>query len=159
VTNGPGGTIAYDPATQSSGLNITLGGAFNGISFTVSGVPQNGDTFVITDNTGGVSDNRNALLMTDLQNQKTIEGNSTYLEGYTEVLGEVGSTTRRSEISRNAQETLLQQAETAREAKSGVNLDEEAADLVRYQQAYQAAAQIINTSNQLFQTLISAIAR
>ena len=75
------------------------------------------------------------------------------------MVAQVGSTTHQADISRQSQEGLLKQVIAARDAVSGVNLDEEAADLVRFQQAYQAAAQVISSSNALFDALLSAVRR
>lgn len=159
VTNGPGGTIAYNPATDSGGKQFTFA-SYGGVTFTISGVPADGDSFVIANNTGGVSDNRNALQLGDLRNQLTLaNGSATYQGAYGQLVTDVGTTTRRAEINKGAQESLLQQVTEARDAVSGVNLDEEAANLVRFQQAYQAAAQVISISDAMFQTLIDAVRR
>ena len=159
VTNGPGGTIAYNPATDSGGKQFTFA-SYGGVTFTISGVPANGDSFVISNNTSGVSDNRNALQLGDLRNQLTlVNGTASYQGAYGQLVTDVGTTTRRAEINQSAQESLLKQVTEARDAVSGVNLDEEAANLVRFQQAYQAAAQVIAISDTLFQTLIDAVRR
>jgi flagellar hook-associated protein 1 FlgK len=71
----------------------------------------------------------------------------------------VATSTRQADISRNAQAAVLKQAQDTRESISGVNLDEEAANMVRFQQAYQAAARVIAVADTLFQTLLSAVAR
>jgi flagellar hook-associated protein 1 FlgK len=71
----------------------------------------------------------------------------------------VATSTRQADISRNAQVAVLKQAQETRESISGVNLDEEAANMVRFQQAYQAAARVIAVADTLFQTLLSAVAR
>ncbi len=159
VTNGPGGTLAYDPATESGGKSFTFAG-FGGVSFNVSGVPRSGDTFSIGDNSNGVGDNRNALLLAAIQTTNVLTGGSSTLEeGYGQLVTEVGTLTRQAEISVAVQDTLLSQVTERREASSGVNLDEEAANLLRFQQAYQASAQVISTANQLFADLINAVGR
>jgi flagellar hook-associated protein 1 FlgK len=157
VTGGPGGTLAYNPATESAGKQFTFAG-FGGITFTVSGTPSTADSFVISNNTSGISDNRNALQLADLRNQLTLaNGTATYEGTYGQLVTNVGADTHRAEINKGAQESLLKQVTEARDAVSGVNLDEEAASLVRFQQAYQAAAQVISVSATLFQTLLSAV--
>ncbi len=144
------------PVTYTSGANI----AYNGWQIQITGTPQAGDTFTVQRNTNGVSDNRNALLMGGLQTQLTLSGSSaSYQDLYGQVIAQVGSTTHQADISRQAQEGLLRQVTAARDAVSGVNLDEEAADLVRFQQAYQAAAQVISSSNSLFDALLNAVRR
>jgi len=161
--NAASGYIILDAAgnteasgTYTAGSNIT----FNGIQFSINGQPNLGDTFSIQPNTSGVSDNRNALLLAGLQFQQTLNGNNaTYLDTYGQLVANVGTTTRQAEVTRQAQDALLQQAIDRRESVSGVNLDEEAANLVRFQQAFQASAQVIAAADTLFQTLIAAIAR
>ncbi len=159
VAGGPGGTLAYNPSTESGGKEFTFSG-YGGITFTVSGVPANGDSFTIQSNSGGTGDNRNALLLGGLQSQQTLAGGTaSYGAAYGQLVSDVGSKTRAAEINRDAQSALHDQAVAARAAVSGVNLDEEAADMVRLQQAYQAAAQVISVSNSLFETLLGAVRR
>ena len=139
-----------------SGSNIT----FNGMQVSISGQPNLGDIFTVAPNNSGVSDNRNALLLANIQTQLTLKGNTASFEGaYSQLIVDVGSKTHQADINREAQRGLLNQAIDARESKSGVNLDEEAADLIRFQQSYQAAAQVIATADSLFQTLIDAVRR
>lgn len=157
VTGGPGGTIAYNPATDSAGKSFTFAG-FGGVTFSLSGLPEDGDSFVIDNNSNGVSDNRNGLQLADLRNRSVMaNGSATYEGAYGQLISEVGSTTRGVEISANAQKTLLANVTDARDSVSAVNLDEEAANMLRFQQAYQAAAQMISVSDSLFQTLIVAV--
>lgn len=165
-------TLTYD-----SGLNqFTVGGAvppvapigyvnggtiaFNGIEFSISGVPQNGDQFVIRNNTNGVGDNRNALLLAGLQTQRLLgAGTATFQEHYGQMVADVGIKTNQANINEKSQTNLLDQARNARDGISGVNMDEEAADLIKYQMAYQAAAQVVASANTIFQTLLSAVGR
>jgi flagellar hook-associated protein 1 FlgK len=159
VAGGPGGTIAYNPATQSAGASYTFAG-FGGISFALSGVPQTGDSFVISNNTGGVSDNRNALQLADVRSRTVLDGGITTVGGsYGQLVADVGIQTQRTDINRNAQKILLNHVTEERDSVSGVNLDEEAANMLRFQQAYQAAAQMIAVSDTVFQTLLSAVRR
>ena len=159
VVGGPGGTLAYNPATEGGGKQFSFP-TYGGFGFTISGTPANGDSFVIRNNTGGVSDNRNALALADLRTQLVLgNGSASYEDFYGQLLTDVGTNTRRADINRGAQQSLLNQVSEARDAVSGVNLDEEAANLVRFQQAYQAAAQVIAVSDVLFQTLLGAVRR
>ena len=73
------------------------------------------------------------------------------------MVADVGIKTNQARITKDSQSGLMDQAQSARDALSGVNLDEEAANLVKFQQAYQAASQIIVTTNSMFQSLIAAI--
>ncbi len=165
VTGGPGGTIAYDPATQSSGVEFNFP-AYGDMTFTISGIPQDGDRFVITNNTGGIGDNRNALALADLQNVNTLLGSSsgtaetaTFQQVYGQLIADVGSQTRHTEIVSQTSEALLLRQQDALSSVNGVNLDEEAANLVRFQQAYQAAAQMISVGSTIFDTLLGAVRR
>jgi flagellar hook-associated protein 1 FlgK len=148
----------YDPA-QGEDIFPTENLAVDyGYRVRITGNPAAGDEFTVDFNTGGVGDNRNALLLGSLQNEMTLNGGTTTFTGaYGQLVADVGIKTKQGEISSVAQGRLLQQAEGAREAVSGVNLDEEAANMVRFQQAYQAAAQVIAAADQVFQTLIDAV--
>ncbi|HLA75153.1 MAG TPA: flagellar hook-associated protein FlgK [Gammaproteobacteria bacterium] len=149
--NGAGAAIAY-----TSGANIDL----NGWRVQITGTPAAGDVFTISKNTGGVSDNRNALLLGALQSQLTLGSSSSSYQGaYSQVVADVGSLTHQADIGRKAQAGLLSQVSEARSAVAGVNLDEEAANLVRLQQAYQASAQVISIASNLFQTLLDVTRR
>ncbi len=109
---------------------------------------------------GAVGDNGNALKLAALESErKMLGGNATFQDTYGELVAEVGSQTRSAQISRNAQEALKQRALLARESVSGVNLDEEAANLIKFQQAYQAAAKVVSVASQTFDTLINAVRR
>ena len=103
-------------------------------------------------------DNRNMLKMADLMNKSSMFGSSTtFQEAYAQVVSKVGGLTHSANINATAQESLLEKATEARENISGVNLDEEAANLIKFQQAYQAAAQSISTASSLFDSLIGAV--
>ncbi len=129
----------------------------NGWQVSLSGTPQPSDTFTIEHNTGGSGDNRNALELSGLQTKSILDNSSNnYQEAYSVLVGRIGSVTHSAEIDRDAQESLLIQAQESRDKVSGVNLDEEAADLIKYQQAYAAAARVITTAHTLFETLINS---
>jgi flagellar hook-associated protein 1 FlgK len=147
--------VPYDPSSDAS---VTI--SYNGWSLDISGIPADGDVFTVQQNpdTTAVGDNRNALALAGLQDAGTLSGgNATYSESYNQLVGSVGVQTRKAEITAASQEKLLSDAISTREAISGVNLDEEAANLLRYQQAYQASAQVIATANSLFDTLLNAV--
>ena len=157
VSGGPGGTLAYDPATESAGKQFTLTAPFDGISFNVSGIPATGDSITITNNTNGVGDNRNGLLLGQLQNAVTLLGNNTFETSFGQLVADVGVRARQGQITEQTQQVLLQQSEAERESVSGVNLDEEAARLIELQQAYQAAARVITVANSLFEEVLAAV--
>lgn len=128
---------------------------YNGISIDISGMPASGDSFSISRNIGGVSDSRNAVKLAALQTQNTMEGGkATYQGSYASLVGGVGAMTRQVKVTGESQQALLKQNELARSAVSGVNLDEEAANLIRYQQAYQASARSLDIASKLFDTLL-----
>ena len=129
-----------------------------GYEIVVNGEPQTDDVIDISYNTGAVNDNRNTLLLADLQRTKTMAGGTaTFQEGYNRIVGGVGTRTRDARIGEEASETILRQTKSQLESISGVNLDEEAADLIRFQNAYQASARIIQVSSELFDTILGVI--
>lgn len=150
--------LAYDPATDGSGKTFSILGG--DVSFTLSGTPANGDTFSFSHNAGGVSDNRNALALVNLQDSLTLAGGTaTFQDAYGQLVTQVGIQTRDAQTSNSAFGALLEQATNDRQTISGVNLDEEAADLVKFQQAYQASAQLLSVVDELFQSILSAVRR
>ena len=156
VTGAEAGTLSYDPKTQSAGANFSL--AAGGFSFTISGVPVDGDQFVIARNAAGVSDNRNALALGQLQTRNLVGASASYQSAYSQTVSQVGNKTRQIEVALTAQANLVKQAQDAQQSLSGVNLDEEAANLMRYQQAYQAAGKVIELAGKLFDEIL-ALAR
>ncbi len=161
VTNALPAFVLYDPATESAGktLGFTVG-TKGDMSFSISGLPAAGDSFVITDNTASVGDNRNALALATIQQSQTMKnGTASLQETYSQMVGGIGADTRRAEINMESHQGLLDQAILTRDSISGVSLDEEAADLLRYQQAYQAAAQVVSIASTLFDALLSAVRR
>ena len=114
---------------------------------TVDGIAASG----IKDNIG---DNSNILKIVALQSAKALDGVVSYTEAYAQIVSLIGSKTRELSLTNASAETILKHAQTALQNDSGVNLDEEAADLLRYQQAYQAAGKLIEISKTMFDTLM-----
>ena len=134
-----------------SGAEISL----NGISFSISGAPLDGDTFSLSANPSAVSDSRNAVLLGNLQTGNTLLGGSANFQGaYAQVVSDVGNKARELNVRLTAQNNLVKQGEDAIQSMSGVNLDEEAANLMRFQQAYQASAKVISIADKLFSQLL-----
>lgn len=127
-----------------------------GISLEISGTPRAGDSYTLAFNENGVSDNRNALAMAELQYTQSVEGAS-YQDYYAVLVQEVGSLTSVAQINSEAAKSLLDTNTATLSSISGVNLDEEAADLVKYQQAYAAASQLISTWQEMFDTLLASV--
>ncbi len=156
ISSPPGGTLAYNPSTENAGKQFTIATAGNA-TFIISGIPDNGDAFVIQNNTGVDGDNRNGLLLSNLQTDRLLlNGSASFQETYGQLVADVGTTTRQSEISSAALDALLEQTIEARESVSGVNLDEEAANILKFQQAYTASARMITVADELFQSLMNA---
>ncbi len=148
-------TFAYDPASDA-GDTFTVAG----IEFTINGSPADGDQFVIENNTSGVGDNRNMILLAQLQTGRVMNnGTASYQDAYGQLIADVGVKTRRADTLYTTQRGLADNAQMRHDEVSGVNLDEEAANLLRFQQAYQAASRVIVVSEQLFQTLLNATGR
>jgi len=160
------GTSAV-PATFQSGqtntyeLELADGST---LRLTLSGRPQQGDTFAVAFNANGVSDNRNALKLADLQSKATIgvdpaaPGSTgvSFSDGYGDLVERVGTLTAQARLDGEATTAILKQATDNRDSLSGVNLDEEAANLIKFEQYYNASAQIIQVARSLFDTLISS---
>lgn len=130
---------------------------------TISGRPSGGDNFSVSFNTNGVSDNRNALNLVNLQNKAVIGVNpaapnttgSSFSDSYGDLVERVGTLTSQARVDGEATGAILKQATDNRDSVSGVNLDEEAAKLIQFEQYYQASAQIIQVARNLFDTLIN----
>ena len=172
LNRGSGVTITFDdpptsftvrgPTTGSrtAGLSYVPGQpvSFNGWTVTLAGSPMAGDSFSVVRNVGGVGDNRNGLAIAALQERANLEGGTaSYDESYGQLISRVGSQTSQAETSRDAQNAVIGELQAARASTSGVNLDEEAANLLRYQQSYAASAQMIRAAEQTFQTLLGAV--
>jgi flagellar hook-associated protein 1 FlgK len=132
----------------------------NGSSVTINGVPAVGDQFTIEANYGASGDNSNALLLNNVQSNGVLDGGAISIgESYGQLVASVGGTAYQIQSGLAAQNVVYANAEEAVLSKSGVNLDEEAANLIRYQQAYQAAAQVVNVTKTLFDSLLAATSR
>jgi len=148
-----GTTTAY-PAGASvpfqDGASYTVGG----MSFMLNGAPGNGDTFKIAPN-AGLGDTRNASLMADLQSKNILDGGkATYQSAYATLVSTIGNKTREVQANAEAASSQLTQAQAAANNVSGVNLDEEAANLLKYQQAYQASGKVMQIADTIFNALL-----
>jgi flagellar hook-associated protein 1 FlgK len=146
------------PGSPVAGVAYTVGTAitYNGWTMQITGAPAAGDTFTVASNTNATADNRNALLLANLQTKNTIAGGTVSYQGaYAQLVSQVGNKTRELGMSGLAQTSMVNQIIQTQQSVSGVNLDEEAANLMRYQRAYQAAGKVIQVANTLFDTLLS----
>ena len=128
---------------------------FQGIKVAFDNIPKSGDSFSIDNNTDGLGSNENILRLIELGKAPTIAG-QTFSEAYRDLVTGAGSRAQMAELGKEAMTVIRDQAEESRQSAVGVNLDEEAANLIRFQQAYQAAAQVIQMSQRLFDTLLQA---
>jgi flagellar hook-associated protein 1 FlgK len=152
VTDASGNPVST--GTYTPGIPLI----FNGIDVALTGTPAAGDSFAIDDNAQGTGDNSNALKLAGILNQNVLNGGAESLSGaVNSYVGAVGLQTSQAQNGATAQQSVLNSAQSAQQSVSGVNLDQEAAKLVQFQQAYTAAAQVIQASNTLFASLISAI--
>jgi flagellar hook-associated protein 1 FlgK len=130
----------------------------NGWSLQLDGAPASGDTFNIKANSNAQGDNTNALALGQVANQGVLDGGVTSVgRAYSQLVGQVGSAGAVAQDDQTTQQAVYTQAMASQQSVSGVNLDEEAANLVRFQQAYQASAQVISTANTLFNSLLGAV--
>ncbi|MDB6083520.1 MAG: lagellar hook-associated protein 1 FlgK [Gammaproteobacteria bacterium] len=141
--------------TYTSGTPIT----FNGASVTLTGAPATGDTFSVgAASSSNVGDNSNAFALIDSLSALSFNGGTTSLSNVgNNLVSQVGVLTQQAQSNASAQKSVNASATDTRNNLSGVNLDEEAAKMVQYQQAYAACAQLIQTSGTMFNSLLSAI--
>ena len=156
-------SLAYNPATDAGGKVFQISGP-DGLAFELklSGTPAANDAITLADNAGGIADNRNAALLGALQSDKLMFGagsadrpTATLNNAYAQLVARIGSKTREVQAGERTQDSLLAQATAARDSVSGVNLDEEAANLVRFQQTYQAAGRVMSVAQRLFDEMLA----
>ena len=155
----PDNPQVYDPGTgPMAGQTFTAGEPIvvDGYEITIRNTPEAGDRFSFDFNKDGFSDNRNALAISGLQQEKLLDGGS-YQDVYGSLVERVGTRTATARIAAQANQSVLDSSIQAKSSVSGVNLDEEAAKLVQFQQAYQASAQLIRVSQTLFDSLLGSI--
>jgi len=128
--------------------------SYNGWTISISGAPAAGDTFTVASNTSAGGDNRNVALLARLQTSALVGNGATLNDAYGQLLARVGNATHEADLSSTAQGRLLEETQARQASLSGVNLDEEAANLLRYQQAYQAAGKLVSVASLLFDTLL-----
>ncbi len=152
TVTGTGVNLALNPVSYTAGNNIT----YNGWTMQISGAPAAGDTFAVSTNSNASADNRNALLLAGLQIQNTLAGGTASYQGaYGQLVSQVGNKTRELGVTSLAQANMVRQVVQSQQSLSGVNLDEEAANLLRYQRAYQAAGKAMQIANTMFDTLLN----
>ncbi|MGE1561303.1 flagellar hook-associated protein FlgK [Pantoea septica] len=166
--------ITATAGTDASG-NATL--SFDGVQLTVNGTPNAQDSFLVkpvqnvisgmsvaitkesqiaaAGATGGESDNRNAQKLLALQDAKLVNGNATLSQAYASIVSTVGNKTSTLETASTTQKNVVTQLTDRQQSVSGVNLDEEYANLTKYQQYYMANAQVLQTASSIFDALLN----
>ena len=151
------GPLTYDANTMNH-VFPTAGGYDPGYRVQLTGTVSAGDQFVIDYNTGGKGDNRNGLLLSDLQNKTVFDNNTTTLQQkYNQLASSVATKAHHADLLRQSNEALMQQTQSQRDSVSGVNMDEEAANLLRYTQMFQASAQLISVANNVLDILMGLL--
>ncbi|MGN6788388.1 MAG: flagellar hook-associated protein FlgK [Rhodanobacteraceae bacterium] len=106
------------------------------------------------DSAGGTGNNGNALALENLQTQSLVGGTASFNQAYASLVGDVGNRTNIVQVNLKAQQSLSDQLTDVQQSQSGVNLDEEAANLVRYQRYYQANAKVIQTGSTILDAIL-----
>jgi flagellar hook-associated protein FlgK len=127
---------------------------YQGLKIGFSSPPMDGDIFKVDGNKDGTGNNENMLALANLENKNVMGGGKTMGAYYIDHVNDMGNIARQAAISQSALQVVYDQAVTARDEVSGVSLDQEAADLIRFQQAYQAAAKILQIASQLFDSVL-----
>jgi len=149
--------IPADGKSLKSGDRLTLvdDSGKELVSFNVDELPD-GEAWAVAFGEGeaGAGDNRNALKLQNLQNADLVGGKASLNESYASMVSDVGNRTNVVQANLDAQNTLTEQLKQVQQSESGVNLDEEAANLIRFQQYYQANAKVIQTASTVFDSIL-----
>lgn len=146
--------VSATPFAYTPGSPINL--SYNGWTAQINGTPATGDVFTFEPNTGATGDNRNALLMANLQTSNILDNGTTSIQAaYSQLVGRAGAKTAELAVTSEAQNSMVTETIKAQQSMSGVNLDEEAANLLRFQRAYEAAAKALQVSNTMFDALLA----
>jgi flagellar hook-associated protein FlgK len=137
----------YDPTVLEPTID------YQGLKIKLSFAPNVGDTFLIDGNKDGIGNNENMLALADLSKKPIIEG-KTLSNTYIDQVNDIGNLAQQAKITQQALTVVNDQAIQSRDKASGVNLDDEAAELIRFQQAYQASAKAMQISSQLFDSIV-----
>ncbi|PIT82045.1 flagellar hook-associated protein FlgK [Limnohabitans sp. 15K] len=147
-------TVVAERQLESNPTNAIPSLTYRGLRLEFSTAPKAGDVFNIDGNKDGIGNNETMLRMVALEDDAIMPGGLTITETYIERVNQVGSVARQSAIAEQALTVVYQQAQEARDGISGVSLDEEASALVRFQQAYQANAKVMQVAMALFDSIL-----
>ncbi len=147
-------TVVAERDLVNDPKNPTPSITYRGLKMDFSTYPKSGDVFTIDGNTDGIGNNEAMMNLVNLENQNVMPNGLTMTEGYIEQVNKVGNVARQATIAQQALTVVYNQAKETRDGVSGVSLDVEASALVRYQQAYQANAKVMQTASQLFDSIL-----
>jgi flagellar hook-associated protein 1 FlgK len=151
ITDERSGTVLAE-RTFTAGQAI----AYRGLGLMLRGEPADGDSFLIDGNTDGTGDNGNANRLCALQADTSLFASGrTLAQSYADTVTGAGQVSSQASATQQALKVMEQQARQTRDSLAGVNLDNEATDLVRFQQAYQAAAKSVQIGTQLFEAVLN----
>lgn len=165
----PIATLALSSTFNGSNIMAAVYGAsattYPGFEVSISGSVKPGDEFNISFNQNGFSDNTNGLALANLSNKDLVrngiststDNKRSFNEAYNSTVASVGATVSSLKTSSTAADAKLTQSQSVYESIAGVSLDEEAANLIRYQQAYAASAKVITAAKETFDTLLGAV--
>jgi flagellar hook-associated protein 1 len=142
-------TRRFDPDITPSQI------MYRGVTLTFTSPPTIGDSFGVDGNHDGVGNNEGMLNIVALGSAKVMPGGKTFAEAYIEQVSQVGNMAQQALVAKDALTVVFDQAVEARDGISGVSLDEEAASLIRFQQAYQASAKVMQTASTLFDAILA----
>lgn len=147
-TNTEVASHAFDPGHLNPGIT------YQGLQVNFTAPPQANDIYTIDGNLDGTGNNQNMLDMVDLKKANVVGGNKTLGEAYIDQVNDMGNIASQATISQSALKVVNDQAVSAKDQVSGVNMDQEATDLIRFQQAYQASAKVMQVASAVFQSIL-----
>jgi len=177
ITFGANGTYTYQLVDYNGNVTGTGSGTWtagqpisiNGYELSLNGVPASGDTIAVTHTAHPESNNGNAQAMVALRDETlvgrtqrldgTIGDGETVTDAYATSLADVGVRVQSAQTSAKISAAASTQADGALSSQTGVNLDEEAAKLIQFQQGYQAAAKVLQVAQSIFDTMLQTLAR
>ncbi|MED5557180.1 MAG: flagellar hook-associated protein FlgK [Pseudomonadota bacterium] len=149
----PNGVVQDSAGTAAAVLAEDDEITIDGVSFVLADVSTEG-TLTFQQGSAAAGDNRNALALQDLQSKDIVGGSASLSGAYGALVSDVGNRTNIIQVNLDARQGLTDQLRAVQQSESGVNLDEEAANLIRFQQFYQANARVIDTASTIFDTIL-----
>ena len=151
ITDTNTSTVVAERTLDPLHLNPAI--SYQGLQLSLTSAPKQGDVFTLDGNVDGTGNNDNMLALVALE-RKPVIGSKTLGTAYIDHVNEMGNIARQATIAKAALTVVHDQAVSARDQVAGVSLDQEAADLIRFQQAYQASAKILQVASQLFDSIL-----